>query len=69
MVECKKRNTKNVTINTGVWNHLIAQLPINSARVPLLVLENQEGQQWAVLNINDLCRLLARCYNATGEIQ
>jgi hypothetical protein len=69
LVECKKRNTDSVTIHPTVWRHLINQLPINSKRVPLLVLENKEGKQWAVLDLNDLQRLLARCYNATGEIQ
>lgn len=69
LVECKKRNTDSVTINKTVWNHLLHQLPINSKRVPLLVLENKEGKQWAVLDLGDLQRLLARCYNATGEIQ
>jgi Holliday junction resolvase len=69
MVECKKRNTESVTINNNVWKHLINQLPINSKKVPLLVLENKEGKQWAVMDLNDLQRLLARSYNATGEIQ
>jgi Holliday junction resolvase len=69
LVECKKRNTKSVTINNKVWNHLLTQLPINSKRVPLLVLENKEGKQWAVMDLNDLQLLLTRCYNATGEIQ
>ena len=69
LVECKKRNTNSITINKNVWNHLIHQLPINSKRVPLLVLENKEGKQWAVMDLSDLQRLLARSYNATGEIQ
>ena len=69
LVECKKRNTESVTINNKVWNHLIAQLPINSKRVPLLVLENQDNKRWAVMDLEDLKRLLARSYNATGEIQ
>ena len=69
LIECKKRNTNSVTINKNVWNHLINQLPINSKRVPLLVLENKEGRQWAIMDLNDLQKLLARCYNATGEIQ
>lgn len=69
LIECKKRNTDSVTINKNVWNHLLHQLPINSKRVPLLVLENKEGKQWAVMDLNDLQRLLAKSYNATGEIQ
>jgi len=69
LVECKKRNTKSVTINNKVWNHLLSQLPINSKRVPLLVLENQDSKRWAVMDLDDLKRLLARSYNATGEIQ
>lgn len=69
LVECKKRNTESVTINQTVWKHLINQLPINSKKVPLLVLENKEGNQWAVMNLVDLSRLLARAWNACGEIQ
>jgi Holliday junction resolvase len=44
LVECKKRNTDSVTINSNVWKHLIAQLSINSKKVALLVLENKEGK-------------------------
>jgi len=69
LIECKKRNTESVTINHAVWKHLIRQLPINSKRIPLLVLENKEGRQWAVMDLNDLQRLLEKCYNATGDIQ
>lgn len=69
LIECKKRNTESITINYKVWKHLINQLPINSKRIPLLILENREGNQWGVMDLNDLQRLLARCYNATGEIQ
>jgi Holliday junction resolvase len=69
LIECKKRNTESVTINNTVWKHLINQLPINSKKVPLLVLENKLGEQWAVMNLKDWCRLLARAWNACGEIQ
>jgi len=57
-VECKKRNTKSVQVNNNVWNHLLAQLPINTQKIPLLALENHDGKRWIVIDCEDFFKIL-----------
>jgi Holliday junction resolvase len=58
LCECKKRNTKNITVKEDVWNKLMSELPINSKRIPLYILENKNNKRWAVLDFNDFCELI-----------
>ena len=58
IIECKKRNTKNITINENVWDKLLAELPIDSLRIPLYILENKNKKRWVVLDFNDFCTLI-----------
>lgn len=57
-IECKQRNTKNVTIVKSVWDKLLKSQPINTDKVPLYVLENKFGNKWVVLDIEDFFRIL-----------
>lgn len=57
-IECKRRNTKNLTIDLKVWKKLNNQINIGSLKIPLLVLQNIDEEIFAVLNIKDLIRLL-----------
>lgn len=54
VVECKKRNTKSLTINIKTWNKLCNQIPVGSLKIPLLVLQNINEETFAVLNFKDL---------------
>ena len=58
LIECKKRNTKNITINENVWNKLLSELPIDSLRIPLYILENKNKKRWAVLDLEDFFTLI-----------
>ena len=58
LVECKQRNTKNITINLRVWEKNKADLPINSKRTPILVLENKEKKRFVVVEANDFFEML-----------
>ena len=57
-VECKKRNTASISINNKVWNHLLKQLPINTKKIPLLVLENKDKRRWVAMDLDDFFRLI-----------
>jgi len=58
IIECKKRNTKSVTINNDVWKKLLSKVPLGSLRVPVYVLENHDERRWAVLDFEDFIRMI-----------
>lgn len=60
LIECKKRNTNSVTIDRKVWLKLCSQIKIGSLKVPLLILENDQGERWAVTQLDDFTRLLPK---------
>ena len=58
VVECKRRTTKNITIQEAVWKKLCNEIPLHSRRKPLYILENMNKKFWAVLEMNDFFELL-----------
>lgn len=64
IVECKQRNTKDVTLKTDVWKHNINRLPIESKRIPMMVLANAEGRKWVALDIEDFMRIFKKSLEA-----
>lgn len=62
MVECKQRNTKNVTINIATWEKNKADLPANSKRIPILALENKDQKRFIVLEADDFFDILYQAY-------
>ena len=58
LVECKQRSTKNITIDLATWEKNKALLPINSKRIPILVLENKEVKRFVVLDTDDFFDIL-----------
>jgi hypothetical protein len=63
LVECKQRSTESITIKEDVWNKLCAELPIDSKRVPMYVLENINKKRWVVFDFEDFCRILKKVQN------
>ena len=63
LVECKQRSTKNITIKEDVWNKLCAELPIDSKRVPMYVLENINKKRWVCFDFDDFIRILKKVQN------
>jgi hypothetical protein len=59
-VECKKRNTKNVTISKNTWEKLCSQIPVGSQKIPLYILENIDNDKFVVLDIKDFMRMLKK---------
>ncbi|GAG11305.1 unnamed protein product [marine sediment metagenome] len=59
-VECKKRNTKDITIKQDVWDKLNEEIPLASERLPLYILENKNKKRLAVLDVEDFFRLLEK---------
>lgn len=58
MVECKERNTKDITIKINVWEKNKADIPLNSPQIPLLVLENKDGKRFCVIEADDFFNIL-----------
>lgn len=50
-IECKVRNTPNLTIEKKVWDKLVKQLK-NTQR-PVLFMQNSEKDRFVVLKLND----------------
>jgi len=61
--ECKKRNTKDMTIKEDVWKKLKNEIPLHSVRLPLYCLENKNGERLAVVDLDDFFMILSK-----GEI-
>lgn len=52
-IECKLRNTKDITIKNDVWNKLCGEIPFHSKKIPMYALENEDKKRWVVLNLDD----------------
>jgi len=58
MVECKWRNTKNLTIDIDVFDKNKNNIPINSPKLPMLALENENGRKFIVMDADDFFNML-----------
>lgn len=61
--ECKQRYTKDITIRKDTWDKLCSEIPLNSKKLPLLVLENKNKDKFAVLNFEDFTKILQLLYS------
>ena len=54
-IECKQRNTKNVTISKDVWDKLLANIPTHLAhrKMPLYALQNKYKDRFIVMSVDD----------------
>jgi len=57
-IECKKRNTANITVNSKTWQKLCSDIPMGSQKIPLYILQNKENETFVVLGINDFINIL-----------
>lgn len=58
VVECKRRNTKDITIKQDVWNKLNKEIPLHSKRKPMYVLQNEGNMRLACLDLDDFFTIL-----------
>lgn len=63
VVEAKQRTTKDITIKKDVWDKLCSEIPLNSKKLPLYVLENKNQDRFVVLSLTDFCRIMKRLYS------
>jgi len=66
-IECKLRNTKDVTIKNDVWNKLCSEIPLHSKRIPMYALENKDKKRWAVLDLDDFLDIYIEWWKATND--
>ena len=57
-VECKKRNTKDITVKKKVFDKLKSEIPTHVNKIPLYVLENVTEDKYVVLELKDFIFLL-----------
>lgn len=62
IIECKNRNTKNITINEDVWKKLVNSVPDKSKRFPMYVLGNANKRRWVVLDADFVFEELLKGY-------
>jgi len=60
-IEAKKRNTKDITIKSDVWNKLCSEISIGSLKTPLYILQNIKNETFVVLDVKDFVRV-AKAY-------
>jgi hypothetical protein len=60
IIECKARFTDSITISRNVWRKLNSDIPIGSKRLPLYIIENKHGEQFAVLSLVDFIDIFKR---------
>lgn len=61
-IECKKRDTADITVKSKVWRKLCSEIPIGSQKVPLYILQNKENETFVVLDIKDFVRMITQIY-------
>jgi Holliday junction resolvase len=57
-IECKNRNTQDITLKEEVWDKLKAEIPLHSKRLPMYVLRNKNQKTWCVMEANDMFTIL-----------
>ena len=66
-VECKKRYTENITVKSKVWQKLCSEIPLESLKIPLYVLQNAKNETFAVLDLKDFIELIKVYYQKYEE--
>lgn len=59
-IEAKNWNKENVILKMSTWNHLLAQMPINTNKIPLFVFQNKLNKQFVVLELQDFFKLITK---------
>jgi len=60
IIECKAKSVDSITIDRTVWKKLKADIPIGSKRLPLYIIENKHGEQFAILDLMDFMDIFAK---------
>jgi hypothetical protein len=58
--ECKRRDTKSITIHPEIWKKLLLQKPIDSKKLSCYVLQNALDDKFVVLGFDDFFDLLKK---------
>ena len=56
-IECKVRNTKNITINSDVFEKLMKSIPMHTNRMPVLVNQNIDKKVFVTMEMADFFKL------------
>lgn len=61
-IECKQRNTADITVKMDVWEKLNNEIPLHVDKVPVYCLENKDKKRFAVLNLDDFLDIFIEYY-------
>jgi hypothetical protein len=62
-IEAKKRNTDNITIKEKVWSKLCSEIPQQSLKTPLYIIQNKHNTTLVSLDLKDFIRLIKPYFN------
>lgn len=63
VIECKNWTKKTISFSMQVWQKLVAEIPMNSQKIPMYVIEH-EHEKFAILRFVDLCEILTDAQRA-----
>lgn len=62
-IECKDRSTKDISVRKDTWDKICSEIPLNSKKLPLYILQNKNKDKFAVLNFDDFSKILQTLYS------
>lgn len=66
-IECKQRNTKDITIRMDVWEKLKGTLPFYLNKIPILALQNKDKKRFVVLELDSFINLFIEYWKLKNE--
>lgn len=61
-IECKQRNTKDITIRMDVWEKLKGEIPLHTDKTAIYCLEQKDKKRFAVLELDSFLSLFIEYY-------
>jgi len=69
MVECKQREVKHPKIDVDVYAKNKALLPIDTDKIPILALENEEEKRFIALSADDFFDIVDNFFETLEDMQ
>lgn len=65
-IECKKRNTEDITLKKKVWDKLCSEIQVGTNQIPLYILENSSKDKFVVMSLEDFSREMEKIYGSSS---
>ena len=64
-IECKKRNTEDITLKKKVWDKLCSEIRVGTNQIPLYILENSSKDRFVVMSLEDFKMEMEKAYGSS----